>query len=184
MLIGLCGPTDLRNLRRLDVCSAWCKHAYWFDDLTVEFCKALPLVHKGSTYSQLVLAGDVLGVIELKQKVESAIRKLKPTLYTDWMATKLLQGPFSKGLTLNPKVTEAIIGDVRYEEQARWLRTFGVSSPNRHNKLIFVDVEQPLPPELSSFEGEAADFKTDGNLDVFENLEDEIYRLKKRFYLE
>lgn len=184
MLVGLFGPTDLKNMRRKDICEAWCKNAYWFDDLTVEFCKKLPVTHKGLGYWDLVKAGDREGLIALKQKVELGIREISPSLYTDWMTLQLAKGPFKKGIVLNPRATEAVIGDIRWPEQAKWLRTFGMGRNGRPNRLIFVDADQPLSGELATFPAEQLDLESDGSIDIYEPVADQIHLLKRRFYVE
>lgn len=155
MIIGLCGPTDLYCLRRRKIAEAFCKQVFFFDELTVQYCRSLPVLYRGQTYDELVEKNDRAGIIRMKQTVEDGLRRISPRIYTDWMGNQLAVRAFSKGLKISTKVTEAVIGDVKYPEWARWLKKFATDKNNRTNRMVRIDGEV-LPQPLCQHESETA----------------------------
>lgn len=193
MLIGLCGQTDLFDMRRESTAQAFGKHVFYFDELTCELCKRLPVAGpKGATYFDYLREGDRVGILYLKQKVEEGIRAVNPKFYTDWMTQQLVNTVFRQGLQVSAKVTEAVIVGIKYPEQARWFTTFGVGKANRPNKLIEVMGAPELPPYLASHESENyyKEFDISKRLDVNEFLRNptalasEVNKIRKSLYLE
>lgn len=183
MLVGLTGPTDLYDLRRERIAQGFCKQVFYFDDLTLQFIKVLPVTYKGKTYEQLLLAQDRAGIVALKQEVWLGLNSIDPNLYTDWMTLQLARGVFSKGLKTSTKVTEAVIGDVKGERQARWLRKFGIDRYNRENKIIRIDGEKLAGP-LGEHPSEALVDPVDQVFDLNQPLEKEVDRIRRLMYTE
>lgn len=160
MILGLCGPTDLYCLRRTELASHFTKRVFLFDDLTVKYARELNVLYRGHTYDQLVEANDRAGIILLRQHIEDGLRRINKRIYTDWMTNEIVTKAFPQGLKISTKVTEAIVADVKYPEQASFLKKLGTDKFNRTNRLILV-AGQDLPSPLCDHESEQA-YKTFG----------------------
>lgn len=169
MILGLCGPTDLFNLRRTELAAHFTKRVFLFDDLTVRYARELNVLYRGQNYDRLIELNDRAGIMLLKQHVEDGLRRINKRIYTDWMTNELATKAFSQGLKISTKVTEAIVADVKYPEWASFLRRFGTDKFNRTNRLILVD-GPGLPSPLCDHESEQAykDFGWDRELDITE----------------
>lgn len=185
MIISLCGPTDLYNLRRTKLAEAFCKKVFFFDDLTVQFLEKMPVTLRGRTYQELLEQQDRVGVMSLKQKVEDAIRAVNPRIYTDWMTNQLASKAFSQGLKISTKVTEAVVGDVKYEDWARFLKRFGTDKNNRTNRAVFIP-SPGLPAPLCDHPSETdyERFGYDMEFDVDElDIGKAVNKVRSSFYL-
>lgn len=187
MIIGLCGPTDLYDLRRAKIASGFARRVFYFDDLTCLYMRNLPITYRGKTYEDLVRANDRVGICALKQQVEDGIRAINPRIYTDWMTNRVAVEAFPQGLKTSTKVTECVIGDVKYPDQATWLYSFGCDKHNKKNKLVLVTVDEELPAPLHRHLGEVS-YKDMVLSDTFDcanpDLPMEVDRIRKRFYMD
>jgi hypothetical protein len=156
---------------------------FYFDDLTVQFLKELPVFYMGKSYEELLRQQDRAGIVALKQLVWDGIRKVSPSLYTDYMANKLATTVFTKGIKTSTKVTEAVIGDVRSEDQARWLQRFGIDKHNRKNKMVLIPGD-PLPSPLGDHPSEKLTWSPDQTINLEVPLEKEVERIRRQFYVE
>lgn len=183
MLVGLMGHTDLYDMRRESIAQAFSKHVFYFDDLTLEFMRNMPVTYQGKSYADLLKEGDRAAILTLKQKVWDGIRAIRPSLYTDWMSLQLARTVFSKGLKTSTKVTEAVIGDLRSEDQLRWFQKFGIDRHNRWNKAVLVKGD-PLPSPLGDHPSENFIEGYDQVIDLSLPVQKETDRLKRQFYVE
>lgn len=186
MIIGLCGPTDLYDLRRAKIAEGFARKVFYFDDLTCLYLRHLPITYHGKTYEQLVRANDRVAICALKQQVEDGLRAMNPRIYTDWMTNRVAVEAFPKGLKTSTKVTECVIGDVRYPEQAAWMRRFGCERYNRTNKFVHV-TSDGLPYPLNQHPGETSflEFNAEQTFDHSElDLAKEVDRCRRKFYTE
>lgn len=186
MIIGLCGPTDLYCLRRTKLASAFCAKTFFFDDLTIEYCRKLPVLYRGKTYDELLALDDRAGLILMKQQVEDGLRQISPRLYTDWMGNQIATRAFPKGLKISSKVTEAVVGDVKYQDWWNWLKTFATDKHNRTNRFCTLvgipELPSPLCNHPSELEYKA--FATDFDFDLKDtDLARQVNRCRSFFYL-
>lgn len=186
MIIGLCGPTDLYDLRRAKIASGFARRVFYFDDLTCLYMRNLPITYRGKTYEDLVRANDRVGICALKQQVEDGIRAINPRIYTDWMTNRVAVEAFPQGLKTSTKVTECVIGDVKYPDQAVWMRKFGTDKHNRLNKLVLI-TSDGLPSPLSEHISEQA-YLEFGYDQIFDHTEPDLVKavdqIRKNLYVE
>lgn len=183
MLIGLTGPTDLYDLRRERIAHGFCKHVFYFDDLTLQFIKELKIQYNGKSYEELLQQQDRAAIVAMKQQVWEGLHRIDPKIYTDWMTLQLARTVFAKGLKTSTKVTEAVIGDVKGETQARWLRKFAIDRHNRSNKLVKVCAE-PLPSPLGDHLSEQNIAEVDQTFDMSVPIDKEVDRIRRAIYTE
>lgn len=186
MLIGLVGPTDYSCMRRQKIGECFSAHVFFFQDLTIKFIRTFDCRYEGKTWDDLIHESNRYGLCCLLQQTEDRIRSINKNYYTDWMGQVLATTVFRKGLKATSAVTEAVIGDVKYPEQQKWLSKFAVDRNSRNNRTVLVD-SAGLPPELASHEGETAylEFNIDAEFSETEErfFKRETNKIRKLLYI-